>query len=60
MIITESCEYGAVAFEMFRTLRDDVARHCSQSREISDHFWVATLMRTPQLHMRKSEGLIWY
>ena len=60
MTITGSCECGAVVFELSGKLRDVVACHCGQCRKTSGHYWAATSVPTPQLHLHKSKGLTWY
>ena len=60
MIVQRSCECGAVAFDLHGPLRGVVVCHCLQCRKTSGHYWAATSVPTPQLHLRKSESLIWY
>ena len=60
MIVQRSCECGAVAFDLHGPLRDVVVCHCLQCRKTLGHYWAATSVPTPQLHLRKSESLIWY
>ena len=60
MIVQGSCECGAVAFDLHGPLRGVVVYHCLQCRKNSSHYWAATSVPTPQLHLRKSESLIRY
>ena len=60
MIVQGSCECGAVAFDLHGPLRGVVVYHCLQCRKNSGHYWAATSVPTPQLHLRKSESLIRY
>jgi len=60
MMITGSCDCGAVVFKLSGTLRDVVACHCGQCRKTSGHYWAATSVPTPQLNLRQSKGLSWY
>lgn len=60
MIVQGSCECGAVAFDLHGPLRDVVVCHCLQCRKTLGHYWAATSVPTPQLHLRKSESLIRY
>jgi len=60
MIVQGSCECGAVAFDLHGPLRGVIVYHCLQCRKNSGHYWAATSVPTPQLHLRKSESLIRY
>ena len=60
MAVQGSCEFGALAFNLHGPLLDVVVCHCLQCRETLGHYWAATSMPNPQLHLRKSEILIWY
>ena len=60
MIVQGSCECGAVAFDLHGPLRGVVVYHCLQCSKNSGHYWAATSVPTPQLHLRKSESLIRY
>ena len=60
MIVQGSFMCGAVVFDLHGPLHDVVVCHCMQCRKTSGHYWAATSVPTPQLHLRKSENLIWY
>ena len=60
MMVSGSCECGAVMFELSGPLRDVIACHCAQCRKTSGHYWAATSVLKEQLKLVRSSGLKWY
>ena len=60
MMVSGSCECGAVMFELSGPLRNVIACHCTQCRKTSGHYWAATSVLKKQLKLVRSRGLKWY
>ncbi|SHH25956.1 Uncharacterized conserved protein [Cognatiyoonia sediminum] len=58
--IKESCECGAVSFEISNPRKKITFCHCSQCRKSSGHYWAATNAKFEDVTFLSDDTLTWY
>jgi hypothetical protein len=59
-MVNGGCLCGAVRFRVEADLRDPIACHCKQCRQVSGHFFSAVPAPKAAVRFERDEGLRWY